>query len=302
MQLMDSGNKKWIYLIVLSLIWGSSYILIKKGLVGLTPIQLGAIRIIFSSIFLFIIGFKWLKKVEKDKWKWVAASAMSGTFVPVFLFAYAETEIDSSIAAILNSLVPLFTIFFGFLIFKVSFTKNQLIGVVIGFIGALILVFQGANVNPDQNYFFAVLVIIAAMCYALNANIVKSKLQDVPVMAISVGIFAVMIIPAIIVLLFSGVFTEDLWQEPSFRTSLIYILVLAVFGTGLAKIVFNKLIQISNAVFATSVTYIIPIVGIFWGILDGEKFTLIHLLASAIILLGVYIVNRGRKKETPKAT
>lgn len=297
---MDTNRKKWIYLIVLSLIWGSSYILIKKGLVGLTPIQLGAVRVLFSSIFLFLIGFKWLWKIDKSKWKWIAASAMSGTFIPVFLFAYAETEIDSSIASILNSLVPLFTIFIGFLVFKVDFTKNQVVGVVVGLLGAILLIFQGANVNPGQNYFFALLVVIAAVCYAINANIVKSKLQEVPVMAISVGIFAVMIFPAIIVLLFSGVFKTATLQNEAFQTSLLYIAVLAVFGTGMAKILFNKLIQISNAVFSTSVTYLIPVVGIFWGILDGEKFTSIHLLASGIILLGVYIVNKGRKKETPK--
>ncbi|MDG3582594.1 DMT family transporter [Galbibacter pacificus] len=294
---MMNDQKKWIYLIVLSLIWGSSYILIKKGLVGLTPIQLGSVRIIFSTVFLFLIGFRSVLKIKRQEWKWVAVSALCGTFVPVFLFSFAETEIDSSIASILNSLVPLFTIFIGFAVFKVNFSKNQVIGVIIGLLGAVVLIFQGANVNPDQNYFFALLVVVAAICYAINANIVKSKLQEVSPMAIAVGNFAVMVVPAILVLSFSGVFNESTYENKEFQTSLGYIAVLAVFGTGLAKILFNKLIQISNAVFSTSVTYLIPVVGIFWGVLDGEKFTVIHLLASGIILLGVYIVNRNRKKK-----
>ena len=132
---MQETNKKWLYLFILSLIWGTSYILIKKGLVGLTPLQLGAFRIVFTTIFLFLIGFKKLFKISKQQWGWVALSALLGTFLPVFLFAYAETQIDSSIASILNSLVPLFTIVLGFLLFKIAFTRNQIIGVVLGLLG-----------------------------------------------------------------------------------------------------------------------------------------------------------------------
>ena len=200
---MQASNKKWLYLFILSLIWGTSYILIKKGLVGLTPLQLGAFRIIFTTIFLFLIGFRSLFRITKTQWGWVALSALLGTFLPVFLFAYAETQIDSSIASILNSLVPLFTIFLGFLLFKIAFTRNQVIGVILGLLGAAILIFQGAEVNPDQNYVFAGLVVIAALCYAGNANILKSKLQEVSSLAIAVGNFSVMILPTIAVALVS---------------------------------------------------------------------------------------------------
>ena len=194
---MQASNKKWLYLFILSLIWGTSYILIKKGLVGLTPLQLGAFRIIFTTIFLFLIGFRSLFRITKTQWGWVALSALLGTFLPVFLF--------SSIASILNSLVPLFTIFLGFLLFKIAFTRNQVIGVILGLLGAAILIFQGAEVNPDQNYVFAGLVVIAALCYAGNANILKSKLQEVSSLAIAVGNFSVMILPTIAVALVSGI-------------------------------------------------------------------------------------------------
>ena len=293
---MQASNKKWLYLFILSLIWGTSYILIKKGLVGLSPLQLGAFRIIFTTIFLFLIGFRSLFRITKAQWGWVALSALLGTFLPVFLFAYAETQIDSSIASILNSLVPLFTIFLGFLLFKIAFTRNQVIGVILGLLGAAILIFQGAEVNPDQNYLFAGLVVIAALCYAGNANILKSKLQEVSSLAIAVGNFSVMLIPAVIVLYFAGGMQLDV-AEPAIRSSLLYIVILAFFGTALAKILFNKLVQISSAVFSTSVTYLIPIVGIFWGLLDGERFTLIHLLGAGVILTGVYLVNANRKQK-----
>ncbi|HBT09526.1 MULTISPECIES: DMT family transporter [Leeuwenhoekiella] len=293
---MQASNKKWLYLFILSLIWGTSYILIKKGLVGLTPLQLGAFRIIFTTIFLFLIGFRSLFRITKTQWGWVALSALLGTFLPVFLFAYAETQIDSSIASILNSLVPLFTIFLGFLLFKIAFTRNQVVGVILGLLGAAILIFQGAEVNPDQNYVFAGLVVIAALCYAGNANILKSKLQEVSSLAIAVGNFSVMLIPAVIVLYFAGGMQLDV-AEPAIRSSLLYIVILAFFGTALAKILFNKLVQISSAVFSTSVTYLIPIVGIFWGLLDGERFTLIHLLGAGVILTGVYLVNANRKQK-----
>ncbi|WP_370176023.1 DMT family transporter [Leeuwenhoekiella palythoae] len=293
---MQETNKKWLYLFILSLIWGTSYILIKKGLVGLTPLQLGAFRIVFTTIFLFLIGFKKLFKISKQQWGWVALSALLGTFLPVFLFAYAETQIDSSIASILNSLVPLFTIVLGFLLFKIAFTRNQIIGVVLGLLGAGILIFQGAEVNPEQNYLFAGFVVIAALCYAGNANILKAKLQEVSSLAIAVGNFSVMLIPAVIVLYFSGG-TQLNIEDPEIKSSLIYVLILAFFGTALAKILFNKLVQISSAVFSTSVTYLIPIVGIFWGLLDGERFTLIHLVGAGVILTGVYLVNANRKQK-----
>lgn len=296
---MTEQNRKWIYLFVLSIIWGTSYILIKKGLEGFTPIQLGSVRIVIAGFFLFLIGYKSLKKISKEEWKWIALSGFIGSFFPMFLFAYAETEIDSSIAAILNSLVPLFTLFVGLFAFGISFSKNQLIGVLVGLIGAAFLIFFGKGVNPNQNYWYAGFVIIATICYACNANIIKSKLQNVTPMGIAVGNFAAIIIPAIIVLPFSGFFSIQVTSGEHFWSSLGYIIILCVIGTCIAKIMFNKLVQISSAVFSVSVTYLIPIVGIFWGILDGEKFTLSQFLAALLILVGVYLVN---KKKTPRKT
>lgn len=289
---MKSIEKKWLYLAILSIVWGSSFILIKKSLIGLTPLQLGALRTLFAATFLLLIGFKYLKKIKKHEWKWIAISAFLGTFIPAFLFAFAETEIDSAVASILNSTTPIVTLILGAMLFSIGYTQNQLIGVVVGLLGSLLLIYAGADVNPDQNYWYSGLVICASLCYAMNVNIIKRHLQTIPAMSIAVGNFVVLILPALIVLLFSDFFSKDLMNDAKLHTSLGYLVVLAIVGTGVAKVMFNKLVQMSTPVFATSVTYTIPIVALLWGMLDGERFTLFQAFAAGIILLGVLLTNR----------
>jgi len=292
--LMDASNKKWFYLIFLSVIWGSSFILIKKSLIGLTPMQLGSLRIIFSGLALFLVGFSRIKGLDKKHWKWLVISGLLGTGIPVFLFAFAETEIDSAIAAVLNSLVPLNTILFGFAVFKIASTRRQIMGVIIGFVGTAILIVSGAELNPDQNYLYAGFVILSSILYAFNVNIIKKYLQEVKPLAIAVGNFIPIIIPALIILLVTGFFNSESLKADTLGMSLIYVAILSVFGTALAKVMFNKLVQISTPVFASSVTYLMPVVSLIWGFLDGEKFSLIQGLATAIILLGVYLANRKK--------
>ena len=294
---MSDVNRKWFYLIVLSLIWGTSYILIKKGLEGFDPVQLGVVRILITALFLFLIGFRTLRTVSKEEWKWIAISGMVGSFFPVFLFAFAQTEIDSSIASILNSTVPLFTILVGFFWFRIMFSSRQFSGVIVGLLGAILLIILGAEINPDQNYTYAGLVLIATIGYAFNANIIKSKLQDVSPMAITVGNFAVMLVPALLMLGFTGIWKAEVIQGPYFWSSLGYLVILALLGTCVAKVMFNRLIQISTPVFSVSVTYLIPVVGVLWGLLDGERFLLTQLLAALVILVGVYLVNKPSKNK-----
>lgn len=291
---MNDKKLKWVFLVILSVIWGSSFILIKKGLIGLTAYQLGSLRIIFTAIFLFIIGFKSFKKIEKRHYKPVIISALLGTFIPVYMFALAETEIDSSIASILNSLTPLNTLIFGVFFFKMTFNKNQLIGVVIGLIGTLLLIVSGSSLNPDQNYWFSIFVLIASVCYAFNVSIIKTYLQDLNAMSIAVGNFAVITIPALIVLTCTGFFKAEVITSDIVQTSMLYLVLLAIFGTGIAKVMFNRLVQISTPIFSSSVTYTIPIVALLWGVLDGEKLSIIQVLATGIILLGVFLANRKK--------
>jgi drug/metabolite transporter (DMT)-like permease len=287
---MFSKHLKWILLLVLALIWGSSFILIKRGLDdgrGLTPYQLGSLRIIFATIFLLLIGFKSLATIPHGKWKYIVLTALIGTFMPVYLFSIAETEITSSITAVLNSLTPLGALVIGVLSFGMNVQRRQIFGVFIGLIGSVLLIINGAANNPEQNYWYALLVVFAAFCYSLNVNLIKKYLSDVKPIAITAGNFIVLLIPALIVL-FSTDFVVDV-QKSEVQHAMLYIIILGTVGTGIANIIYFKLIQMSSPIFASSVTYLIPVVAFFWGILDQELFTPIQYVGAVIIFLGIYL-------------
>jgi drug/metabolite transporter (DMT)-like permease len=284
---MNARQLKWVYLMILALIWGSSFILIKKGLVGLTALQLGSLRILFAAVFLLLIGFKSLLKIPKEKWKYIALTSLLGTFTPAYLFAIAETEIDSSITAILNSLTPLNTLILGVIAFGINFKRSQFWGVFIGLVGSLLLVFNGAINHPEQNYYYAILVLIASICYAMNVNLLKKHLHDLSPLSITAGNFAFLLLPTLLILFFSGFF--DVIHVDIVQHSVLFIMILGVVGTGIANVLFFKLIQMSSPVFATSVTYLIPIVAFFWGLLDNEMLTPVQFFGAFIILIGVYL-------------
>ena len=287
---MQAQKNKWYLLIMLSLIWGSSFILIKRGLVGLTPFQLGSLRIIFCALFLLIVGFKSLVKIPRHKWKYIAITALFGTFLPVYFFSIAQVEIYSSTTAIINSITPLNTLIIGAVVFGLQFQRRQLFGVLIGLVGCILLIFKGALDNPDQNYWFALFVVGATICYAVNINLIKKYLSDLSPLSISVGNFAVIIIPALLILFLSGF--GDVYYKPEVQNAMLYIAILGIVGTGLANIVFFKMIHISSPIFASSVTYLIPVVAFGWGLIDSESLSPIQILGAAIILVGVYFSSK----------
>lgn len=297
---METKNTKWIILSVLALVWGSSFILMKRGLDGgLTPYQLGAFRIIFTSLFLLSIGWKELKNITKAKILPIFFAGLLGNFLPIFLFALAQTQISSSISSTLNSFTPLNTLLIGSLFFGLTFTKRHVLGILIGIIGCIVLVYAGASGNPSKNYWYALLVLFATWCYASNINLVKKHLSDVTPFTITVGNFAFLLLPALCILYF----TDYSWQITALSAKdfpnlfgsihpLIYVAILGVIGTGLANIYFYKLIQLSSPIFASNVTYLIPVVATFWSVLDHEGVSYVQILGTLIILIGVYITNR----------
>ncbi len=289
---MKQAPIKWIYLIFLSLIWGSSFILIKYALVGLTPIQVGALRILITAFFLLLVGFNSLKTITKTEWKYIALTAFLGTFFPAFLFSFAITKVDSSFAAILNSFTPFNTLVFGALVFGFAFQKKQIIGILVGLIGTIMLIYNSESIDFKADYLYVSFILIASVGYAFNVNIIKKYLQNVNALAITTGNFILLIIPTLIVLYFSGFFT-DFSFTPQTKHSVAYVAVLALFGTAIAKTVFNKLVQISSPIFSASVTYLIPIVAVIFGVLDGEKLGFLQLFSAFVILFGVYLVNRN---------
>lgn len=290
---MNQQQQKWLYLILLALVWGSSFILMKKALIGLTPVQLGALRIIFTALFLFSTSASSIKKIKRRQWKYIAFTAFVASFFPVFLFAFSVNQIDSAVVSILNCFTPFNTLIFGALLFGFAFRKVQFYGILIGLVGCGILILSGASLNENQNYWYAILVLIASVGYALNVNMVKKYLQDLDPKAIVTGNFLLIFIPALLVLYTTGFFSDYVYNKQGL-TALGYVAILAIFGTGLAKIMYNKLVQISTPIFSSSVTYLIPLVAVFWGVIDGENFGAIQLLGASIILLGVYLVNKRK--------
>ena len=292
---MNLNLRKWGTLIILSVIWGSSYILIKKGLTGLTPVQLGSLRVIITTILIAPIGYNKIKHIPKNKMKWVAISAFVGSFFPAYLFAFAETEISSSVTAVMVSLTPLFTLLISVIIFGEELLKKQVIGVIIGFLGIVVLI-NNELLSSSFNILYVMFIVLAAFCYAVNANLLKYKLPNIPALGIVFMSFLFMFIPAFIVLFFSNFPFSDFTSDPLILESIVYIVILALFGTAVAKVMYIKLLAISTPVFSVSTTYLMPVVAIFWGLLDGEEFKLTQFIGTSIILLGVYLVT---KKKAP---
>lgn len=293
MQLIPQN--KWLYLFLLSLIWGSSYILIKRGLVGLTPIQLGSVRIVFSTIFLLILGYRSLKGLTRDEWKWLAITGFLGTFFPSFFFAFAQQYIDSAVAAIMNSLTPIFTLLVGIAFFTTKILGRQYVGVLLGFVGSVGLIWGGTQIHADQPLGYVLLIMCASMCYAINIYFLKYKLANVSPMAMTLGNFIAILPPAVLLLLFSDFFSIEQLKTHELQTSLGYIALLAFFGTAIAKVMFNRFVKMASAVFASSVTYTLPVVALFWGTLDGENINSFQLMATAVILIGVSLAHRPKK-------
>jgi drug/metabolite transporter (DMT)-like permease len=290
---MDNKNLKWIYLLILSFVWGSSYILIKKALIGLSPLQVGSLRTIISTVLLLAIGYSSLKSIPRDKWKWILITGLV-SFIPPFLFAYAQTEIDSALAAILNSLTPLATLLIGVGFYRFKIDSKQISGVIIGLIGSVLLMYQGSVINPDQNLLYVFFIIFASVLYAVQVNLLKVHLQDVSAVAITVGNFIFIFPLAVVIFLMSDYKQIDI-NDKDVKVALFCLLILSIIGTVFAKILFNKFVQIASPVFASSVTYTLPIVALFWGLIDGEVFTLNQFFATVIILIGVYLANKKSK-------
>ena len=271
--------------------------MIKRGLVGLSPIELGSARIVISTVFLLILGYKSLKCLSRYHWKWLIITGFLGTFFPSFFFAFSQQHIDSSVAAILNSLTPIFTVLVGITLFATRMLARQYLGVFLGFAGSLGLVWGGAQINPNQPVGYVLLIISASMCYAINIHFLKHKLANVSPMAMTLGNFIAILPPALIMLFFSDFFSLQNLQKPELITSLSYVAILAFFGTAIAKVMFNRFVKMASTVFVSSVTYTLPIVALFWGTLDGEQMSAFQLIGAVVILIGVSLAQKPKKRE-----
>lgn len=284
----DISAKSWLTLLLLSVIWGSSFILIKKSLIALTPVQLACARISISGIaFLpFLIYYRNLF-MWKDVKKYLIVG-LSGMGLPAFFYAIAQTKLNSSMAGLINSLTPIFTLIIGIILFKSKFGFQKILGLLLSFIGVALLMFLNSTGGVSENNWYALLVIFGTISYGFSVNYVKQELVGVKSIVLSSASFTVIAIPAIIYLISSGAIPQIL-ARPDYFISLTSIFTLSIFGTVIATIIFYDLVQKTNAVFSSSVAYLMPIVAIGWGVLDGEHLTLSYLYALVLILIGVYI-------------
>lgn len=293
---MNSEKEKWVLLILLTIIWGSSFILIKKSLEHYGPFQVGALRVLIAGILLAPVAILNIRKFPRKRLKWLIVAAVAGNFIPMFLFPLAETEVSSSIAGIVNSMMPIFVILIGALFWKFKTTGRQMIGVAISFSGACLLMLSGAE--GDSLKIVPILwLLLATLLYAVSVTTVKSKLSDVPAKILSAFVFFfILFLPSLITLAFTGFFNNFGGTKGEF-IGLGYVSLLSVFGTGLAMMLNYRLLSISTPLFASTVTLLMPIVAVLWGVLDGESLTGLQ-FAGGFIIIGGLLFLRAKSSKT----
>lgn len=294
---MSKNVLSWILLITLALIWGSSFILMKRGMEALdgTPlfsdVQVGALRMTIAGLILLPFGLRFIKRVKQPK-KWISIFivGLCGNFFPAFLFTYAETGISSGFAGMLNSCTPIFALLIGYIVFKQRLSSIQFIGAFVATIGVSLLMIAGKEFSLDATWNHILAIVLATLMYGISLNTIKHTLQDFKAIEITALAFTSVFIPSITITLFSG--TIQVIQEvPQAIEGLGFIAILSIIGTALALVIFNRLISISSTLFASSVTYFIPIVAVFMGLLNNEKISLNQVLAMCVVLIGVFIAN-----------
>lgn len=290
-------QNKYFLLIIISITWGSSFILIKKSLPVFDPYQIGAFRAGLSGLILSFIGFPALKKMTKKDIFWIALSGLFGNFLVVFIFPIAQQGVSSSLAGIINALDPIFTLILGAFLFGIRNKMIQYAGAIIGFVGAIVLVYSSDSGTGESHLYYTILLTIGSALYAVAALIIEKKLSHIKSTDISTGIYTVWMVPSLLILGFSGFFTDIDYTQNETLTALGYLVFLTVISTTLVMFLFFKLVQDTSAVFASTISLLIPVVSVIWGVLDNEQFTIWYAVGGILILLSVYLI---REKKIPK--
>lgn len=289
----------WVLLVVLAGIWGTSFILMKKGLVVFSPLELGATRVSVAALLLLPFGLRHVGRVERSRFKYLLLSGVVGTLVPAFLFAYAETKLASGLAGVLNALTVVFTLVVGALFFGQRLTRLRVVGIGLGLVGTVVLMLLGgsggeaSSAGPGTAW-YGLFIVLATVGYGVSVNVIKHHLHGISPVAVTALLLLLIGGPALVYLLGFTEFLHKLTTVPGAWPAFGYIALLATLSTAVAMVLFNKLIHQSTALFASSNTYLVPIVALGWGLLDGEVINGWHLLGMGIILLSVFIINRAK--------
>ncbi len=293
----------WAILIVLSLIWGSSYVLIKRGLEAYEPEMVAGLRVLVTFLCLLPFGLYSLKAVRRKHIFPLALVGLIGTSLPAFLFSLAQTMISSSVAGILNSMTPLFTLVVAAFLFRVRFGLRSVAGILVGLLGAVLIIGARAGVAADGNALYGLFVVLATIAYAFSTTFIKYRLADLkPVQTMSLAMMFAAPPYIIYLLVQAGDFWTITTTSPAGMSSLTAILILGSFGTAFAIVLFARLIQMCSPLFAVSVTYTMPVVSLMWGVWDGESISIWQVVGLCTILGGVYLVNQRQTKKVIKAS
>jgi|688.fasta_scaffold282926_2 drug/metabolite transporter (DMT)-like permease len=281
----------WVLFVMLSFIWGSSFILMKKGMEGLSAYQVASIRILSAGIVLLPFSIGSFRAVPAEKRGLVFLSGLLGTFFPAYLFCIAETRIDSSLAGILNALTPIFTLLIGAFFFGQQIGWKKWLGVTLGFIGLVALILSGSRSLSLGYMGYASFILIATLLYGINVNLVNRYLRETGPVDIATVAFSMLIIPSLMILYLTGYFSMPeknwSWDGPTSASAMLGIL-----GTAAASVIFYKLLKRAGPVFSSMVTYGIPFVAIFWGVMAGETINALQIGCLSVILGGVYLANK----------
>ncbi len=296
---MSKEFKGWLLLLFLACIWGSSFILMKKGMFTsegkaiFSDTQVGSLRMLIAGLVLLPFGLIYLRLIKTFK-QLLCLSIVGffGNFFPAFLFTYSETGISSGFAGMLNSFTPIFTVLIGYFIFKVKLTPIQIIGILIGTVGIYFLMAAGKSISKTGDWSHIIAVVIATLFYGISLNTIKHTLQDFNAIQITSLAFTVILPPSLIAAYGFDTF-QTLQTNPYAYEGLFFISILSIIGTALAVILFNRIISVRSALFASSVTYFIPIVAVIIGYFFKETIGYWQIVAMFIILLGVILVNLG---------
>lgn len=291
---MNTRIVNWTIFVLLCVIWGSSFILMKYSKQGLTPMQIAAVRIFFGGIIFVPLAFFHFARIPGKKMGMVILMGLTGNLFPAFLFAYAiARNIDSSLAGILNALTPIFVVVISLIFFKDMIRRQKILGVLIGFVGLILLTLSQSNIS-FQHFGYALLIVLATILYGLNVNLVSHYLRDQSPVHLATVSIALMTIPTAFVLWQQGFLQLD-FNNVVIRNSIFASVILGIAGSSIATILFYILVKRAGGLFASLVTYGIPFVAISWGFLDGEKISVIEILCLFVILFGVYLANRPTK-------
>ena len=293
---LNTQTSKWLLFILLSLVWGSSFILMKIGLEHLTAYQVASIRILSAGLVMLPFSIKGWKQVPKNKIIAVIVAGLLGSFFPAYLYCLAEIKIDSALASILNALTPLCAVIIGVAFFQLKITLYKVLGVITGFIGLVLLPFAANGEISFVNLSYSLLVLVATVCYGTNVHVVSHYLKEMSSLHIAAVAFSFFILPCIFILWFTGFFNLSFMQS-GVAVSLFAASTLGILGTAIATVWFYILVKTAGSIFASLVTYGIPFIAVLWGLMFGETITVLEIVCLMVILAGVYVANRKSKKK-----